>query len=172
MPCGGARESARVTGAPRKTRLPPALTDSNAYRAELRAEGEGGTADVVSEEGLGERRVCHVVIDAVVDVVALARCALQRPPPAASISCFAHAMHDAMHEMIDALHASEIDGVYFHPIGARAKEQVRQGKGRRTEGQATPADAVEMRRGRRGRGASGGREKKEDLLDCDSSARG
>ena len=51
------------------------------YPAELRAESEGRAPDVVSEEGLRERRVGHVVVDAVVDVVALARRALQREDP-------------------------------------------------------------------------------------------
>jgi len=42
------------------------------YPAQLRAKGEGGAADVIGEERLGQRRVGHVVIDAVVNVVALA----------------------------------------------------------------------------------------------------
>ena len=37
---------------------------------------EGRAADVVREEGLGERRVGDVVVDAVVDVLLLARRAL------------------------------------------------------------------------------------------------
>jgi len=46
------------------------------YPAELGAEAKSGTANIIGEEGLGEGGVSHVVINAIINIVALTRSTL------------------------------------------------------------------------------------------------
>ena len=46
------------------------------YPAELGAEAKSGTANIIGEEGLGEGGVGHVVINAIINIVALTRSTL------------------------------------------------------------------------------------------------